>query len=111
MKKTKYTVDHIREQNDKFRKSLVSTTMFRVALSQSVSDSPIKEKIIETVRYFDSFTEANDPHNEHDCALFDLDGRTYMFKFDYYDKDLEYGVDPLEEEPYRVLTILLASER
>lgn len=111
MEKTKYTVDYVREQNDKYRKSLVRTPNFRVYLSPSVAESPIREKIIETVRQFDSFDEANDPHKEHDCALFKIDGKTYMFKFDYYDKNLEYGVDPLEEEPYRVLSILLPSER
>lgn len=111
MEKTKYTVDYVREQNDKFRKSLVKTPMFRVVLTAGVADSQIREKIIETVRLFDSFSDANDPHKEHDCALFDLDGIKYMFKFDYYDKNLEYGVDPLEDEPYRVLTIMQASER
>ena len=55
---------------------------------------------------FGDFTPDNDPHGEHDIA-----GERYLFKIDYYDRDLEFG----SEEPSnpdvttRVLTIMHVS--
>jgi hypothetical protein len=66
------------------------------------------------VSRFDSFTEDNDPHGEHDFGAFDVAGVGKVFwKIDYYaDSSCSFGSeDPLDiSQCYRTLTIMLASE-
>jgi Protein of unknown function (DUF3768) len=61
---------------------------------------------------FDSFTEDNDPHGEHDFGAFEHEGQRIFWKIDYYAPDMEHGsenpADP--KQTVRVLTIILASE-
>jgi hypothetical protein len=74
--------------------------------------------IISKVRTFDSFTEDNDPHGEHDFGVVYTNDpesvytKKVFWKIDYYDSKLEYGsenpADP--NQTTRVLTIMLASE-
>jgi hypothetical protein len=66
---------------------------------------------------FDSFTEDNDPHGEHDFGAFEHEGRKIFWKIDYYDRSsFGTGHDMGSEDPsdpamtLRVLTIMLASE-
>lgn len=67
---------------------------------------------IQSVRSFDRFDQANDPHGEHDFGSFVLDGERLFWKIDYYDRDLTGGSpDPADEAATRrVITIMLASE-
>jgi hypothetical protein len=66
------------------------------------------------VSRFNSFTEDNDPHGEHDFGAFDVEGVGKVFwKIDYYaDKSCSFGSeDPSDtSQCFRVLTIMLASE-
>ncbi len=61
---------------------------------------------------FDSFTEDNDPHGEHDFGAFEHAGQRIFWKIDYYAPDMEHGsenpADP--QQTVRVLTIMLARE-
>ena len=61
---------------------------------------------------FDAFDEDNDPHGEHDFGSFELAGRTFFWKIDYYDPNLEFGAeypsDPSKTK--RILTLMLADE-
>ena len=68
--------------------------------------------IIKQVRDFEAFTPDNDPHGEHDFGSLKHDGSTIFWKFDYYDKHMEFGSeDPADEAcTVRVLTVMLASE-
>ena len=68
--------------------------------------------IAEKVRDFDSFTEDNDPHGEHDLGSFEHNGNRVFWKIDYYDQDVKYGSDDLVDisRTVRVLTIMLAEE-
>lgn len=54
----------------------------------------------------------NDPHKEHDFGSFEIAGRKFFFKLDYYDSAMEFGSeDPADpSKTTRVLTIMLASE-
>ena len=47
-------------------------------------------KACAAVRAFASFTDDNDPWQEHDCATLQVDGETVIFKIDYYDLDMKY---------------------
>jgi hypothetical protein len=68
--------------------------------------------VIAAVQSFDTFTEANDPHQEHDFALLEVDDQRVMFKIDYYNLTMT-GHSPDAADPAvtrRVLTIMLAAE-
>lgn len=106
----KYTKEQVRAENDKVRKLLRSSSSCRIMMTPSVSESPDKYLILEAIRNFDNFSGNNDPYEEHDCAIVKVNGESYMFKIDYYDLKLEYGVDPQEEDCIRVLTIMHASD-
>ena len=69
-------------------------------------------RVLRATSAFDAFTPDNDPHGEHDCASFELDGQRVLFKIDYYDRTLTYGSeDPADPQATRrVLTIMLAEE-
>lgn len=86
----------------------------KVVMTQGVAalSEETRAKVIDAVRTFTPFTEDNDPYNEHDFGLFEVEGTPFFFKIDYYDKALESGSDnPADPEvTTRVLTIMLASE-
>jgi ABC-type nitrate/sulfonate/bicarbonate transport system substrate-binding protein len=69
-------------------------------------------RIVKTIAVFDDFCQDNDPHEEHDFGAFEVDGRTTMFKIDYYDESLTYhSPDPADPSvTKRVITIMLAEE-
>ena len=78
----------------------------------TADQSAIREKV-ET---FDSFTDDNHPHGEHDFGAFEHDGTRIFSKIDYYDRAFGTGRDMGSEDPsdpkqtLRVLTIMLASD-
>ncbi len=91
----------------------------RVFQTQGISALPpdVQSAIREKVELFDSFTEDNDPHGEHDFGAFEHEGHRIFWKIDYYDRASfgtghDYGsenpADP--KQTVRVLTIMLASE-
>jgi Protein of unknown function (DUF3768) len=105
--------DRIREQNDAFRKSF-DPRLGRIMVTAGVDSLPsdVRAMAIHKTTTFDAFSPENDPHGEHDFGNFELAGRRFFFKFDYYDPTLEFGSeDPADpEKTTRVLTIMLAEE-
>lgn len=101
----------IRELNDKFRRTFIGGT---VLLTQGVSalGGEVKAELLRRVRAFDRFTSANDPHEEHDMGIIQIAGESFMFKLDYYDRQMEGGSpDPSDPKvTTRVLTVMYASE-
>ena len=75
-------------------------------------DDEMQDKIVKAVAAYESFNEDNDPHGEHDCAIFSVDGYRIMFKIDYYDISLTYASeDPADpKKTARVMTIMLTDE-
>jgi Protein of unknown function (DUF3768) len=118
------TTSKIAELNDRFRKSTLSLDAVAISLGKKFMTSGIQAlgmvaivEIAERVAAFDSFTEDNDPHGEHDFGSFEHDGKKIFWKIDYYDRaSFGTGRDMGSEDPsdpamtLRVLTIMLASE-
>ena len=97
--------------NDAFRMTFRGG---RVVMTAGVNELPdsVKAAALQMVATFVDFTEANDPHGEHDFGSFELVNRKFFWKIDYYDKELEYGSeDPADsDKTTRVLTLMLAEE-
>ena len=110
--KTDNTTQLIFELNDLCRKAFGLAG--RVFQTEGISALPQRDQsaIRERVELFDSFTEENDSHGEHDFGAFEHEGERIFWKIDYYAPDMEHGsenpADP--KHTVRVLTIMLASE-
>ena len=86
----------------------------QIYMTRGIISLPPEVQIIiaAKVRDFDSFTEDNDPHGEHDFGSFEHNGNSVFWKIDYYDQDVKYGSDDPADvsRTMRVLTIMLAEE-
>ena len=86
----------------------------RVVCTSGIAALPPETQICiwGEVSRFDSFTEDNDPHGEHDFGNFEIAGQRFFFKIDYFDPNLEFGSDdPADpQKTTRVLTLMLAEE-
>ncbi|MEY9633353.1 hypothetical protein ABIF66_001582 [Bradyrhizobium japonicum] len=97
--------------NDSFRRTFSGG---KVTMTTGVAELPdcVKAEALRHVADFSGFTQENDPHGEHDFGSFDLVGRKFFWKIDYYDEDMRFGSeDPSDpKRTTRVLTLMLASE-
>ena len=108
---TKERVAEIRRLNTEFR------TTFRggkVVLTASVHALPDSDKAtaLQAVADFKDFNEENDPHEERDYGAFDLSGREYWFKIDYYNLTMDgASEDPADpKKTKRIMTVGLAMD-
>ena len=103
--------ERIRALNDAFRTSFAGGRVFLTAGVEALP-SDVKAMAIRTVATFSDFREGNDPYGEHDFGAFELTGRRFFWKIDYYARDLKWGSeDPADpKKTTRVLTIMLAEE-
>jgi len=103
--------DRLRKLNDAFRTTFRGG---RVMMTASVDQLPdcVKAEALTKVATFDGFTEENDPHGEHDFGSFELVGRKFFWKIDYYDLECQSGSeDPADAaKTTRVLTLMLAED-
>jgi hypothetical protein len=101
----------IRDLNDAFRHTFAGG---KVMMTAGVNELPdmVKAAALQKAATFDKFNEDNDPHGEHDFGAFELCGRKFFWKIDYFDRSMEYGSeDPSDpEKTTRVMTVMLASE-
>ncbi|MEB3190448.1 MAG: DUF3768 domain-containing protein [Snowella sp.] len=106
---TNQTLSKIAELNDKLRKSRQGFTMTR-----AVKSLPLLTlcQLINLVANFNDFDEDNDPWGEHDFGMVSINGESYYWKIDYYDKSMEGGSPNPEDESVtnRVLTLMHSSE-
>jgi hypothetical protein len=111
MKKDMVRTERIRALNDALRATFQGG---KVMLTTSVDALPsdVKAMAIRMVATSRDFDRDNDPHGEHDFGSFELAGRTFFWKIDYYDRYLAAGSDdPADpEQTIRVLTIMLAED-
>ena len=76
--------------NDAFRTSFSGG---QVMFTPGVAELPdmVKAEALCLVATYDKFDTDNDPHGEHDFGRFELVGRTFLWKIDYYDAQMENG--------------------
>jgi hypothetical protein len=105
------SAETIRALNDAFRTTMTGGKVFMTAGVDALP-SDVKAMVIRRVATFADFTPDNDPHGEHDFGSFEVGGRKFFFKIDYFDNELEFGSDDPADpsKTTRVLTIMLASE-
>jgi Protein of unknown function (DUF3768) len=106
------TASTIAELNDRFRKGERKLGIERTTEMVEALSSEQQQELFRLVRMFDQFTEENDPHEEHDFAIIELDNENYFFKIDYYDVDMEHGSEDPSDPTVtrRVMTIMHSSE-
>jgi hypothetical protein len=101
----------IRELNDNFRRTFVGGA---VMITAGVEAMPVEQRrsLLAKVRAFDSFTEDNDPHGEHDFGAVDEGEVRCFWKIDYYDREITMHSDDASDRTVttRVLTVMLAEE-
>lgn len=105
------TIGSISKHNDRFRESFVGGRVLITPYVQQL-EADVRDKVLQAVREFDTFTEDNDPHDEHDFGSIKIAGETFFWKIDLYDKDYEFrSPEPSNPEvTRRVLTVMHAHE-
>ena len=103
--------NRIRELNDAFRRTFSRGKVTMTAGVYALPDM-VKAAALQKAAQFDDFNEDNDPYGEHDFGSFELCGRTFFWKIEYYDHAMEHGSeDPSDPaKTTRVMTVMLASE-
>ena len=81
-------------------------------MGRAAASLPSKKPTPWRADTFGSFTEDNDPHEEHDFGVVEHGGVRCLWKIDYYDREMEMlSPDPADPSvTTRVLTIMLADE-
>jgi hypothetical protein len=101
----------IRTLNDQLRQNLSAGTALITAGVAALGAEAVA-RIVKTIAVYDDFCHANDPHEEHDFGVFEVDCHKMFFKIDYFDKSRSYhSADPSDPSvTERVITIMLAEE-
>lgn len=106
----------IQELNDRFRRgdatipgTVAATNGVQALLAEAGKSF---EALASVVRYFDDFSEDNDPHGEHDFGKFYFLDANFFWKIDQYNTTFDGGSeDPTDlSKTRRVLTIMLTHE-
>lgn len=95
----------IAELNDRFRRQ-----GFAVTVTNGVQALPDLAGLMEAVREYDEFFDANDAYGEHDFGTIIWGKEKVFWKIDYYNESLDGWSDPTSEKCNRVLTVVLAEE-
>lgn len=110
---TSSSTQRIRELNDQFRR-FPFPPHGDLFITPGVNILGLRDylAVLLKVRNFSEFSDANDPHREHDFGSFQHDGVVYFWKIDYYDRQKErHSPDPSDADvTFRVLTVMRADE-
>src|ERR1700734_3378180 len=82
-------VVRIRELNDALRSTFVGGAIV-ITSGVAALDATIRKELLAAVRSFDAFSPDNDPHGEHDFGAIKIDGESFFFKIDYYDRSMNW---------------------
>ena len=101
----------IRALNDAFRTTFVGGRVMMTVGIAALTNG-LRTQVLQKVREFDAFDDANDPWDEHDFVSIEVDRQTVFAKIDYYDLGMRYrSDDPSDgEKTCRIMTIMLAEE-
>ena len=104
------TTTRIRELNDQLRCQHRGGTIMVTAGIQSMGADFIAAVDVALTKV--TFDSGNNPYDEHDFGVVEVEGRRIFFKIDYYDRDLCFASpDPANQNiTRRVMTIMLAEE-
>jgi hypothetical protein len=98
--------------NDTFRRAVMGGGTVIYTAAVNALPPAEQHRVREAVQYFDAFTANSDPHGEHDFGEFEIEGKRFFWKIDYYDPEMNFGsqdpTDPARTK--RVLTVMLADE-
>ncbi|WP_010188795.1 DUF3768 domain-containing protein [Sphingomonas sp. PAMC 26605] len=109
--------------NDWLRQNITAPGKNRIVMTSGIADLigdvslfrgfRKRAELIRTVRDYDRFDDAINPHGERDMGRFEFEGTACYWKIDYYDLDLTGGSeDPADPfQTTRVLTIMRVDER
>ena len=101
----------VTEQNDTLRRTF---TGGRVMLTAGIATLPDHQRgsVLAAVREFAAFGPDNDPYDEHDFGVVEVEGIRCFWKVEAYHLDLTSGSpDPVDPGlTTRVLTVMLAEE-
>jgi len=105
--------EQIRTLNDRLRHNLgtgIGTAVITTGVA-ALGDEAVA-RIVKTIAVYDDFCNENDPYEEHDFGVFEVDGHKIFFKIDYYDPTLTYRSDDPADPTItrRMITIMLAEE-
>lgn len=105
----------IQQLNDRLRTTLAGGMIIftgRLAQMKDGRGVALQHRVLAEVRRFDDWTSGDDPHNEHDFGLVEVDEQRFYFKIDYYDLDLAYlSPDPANPAvTKRVMSIFFAED-
>ncbi len=95
----------IAEINDRFRQNETMSITQGIFRLQDLSG------LIQAIRAYENFTEANDPYGEHDFGTLMWENHKIFWKIDYFDSSFEGWCDPLSRKCERVLTVMLSEEQ
>jgi hypothetical protein len=103
--------EQIRALNDQLRHNLSEGKAVMTCGIAALGAEAVA-RIVKTIKVYNDFCQANDPHQEHDFGSFEADGHTIFFKIDYFDTTMTHHspdpADPAVTE--RVITVMLAEE-
>jgi hypothetical protein len=101
----------IRTLNDELRQNLSAGTAL-ITVGVAALGVEVVARIVKTIAIYDDFCHANDPYEEHDFGVFEVDEHKLFFKIDYFDKSrCCHSPDPSDPSvTERVITIMLAEE-
>ena len=71
--------------NDKARQNLNNYSLSQAV--QGLNEESLQQ-LLEQVKTFNEFSEDNDPWDEHDYGRIEFEGNTYLWKIDYYNKNM-----------------------
>jgi hypothetical protein len=102
----------ISELNDNFRRFGAGNGQFWISRAVSKLKPKEREELKNKMVNFDTFTNFNDPFHVHDCGAIKQNGKTYLWKFDYYAPDMQTeSEDPSDEtKTLRILTLMRSDE-
>lgn len=105
-------MERIRRLNDALRRGEHADGSIYVTAGVHALGAQTVREALATVAAFDTFTQENDPHDEHDFGAVTVRNVRLFFKIDYYDKaQRAHSPDPADPAvTHRVLTIMLVEE-